>query len=74
MWVYQAWAFQPTLPVRGVTRDVESGQHTVQISTHTPRAGSDEFVSEVLDNFSISTHTPRAGSDSERQQRPACAG
>ena len=55
--------FQPTLPVRGVTRIFRVlGEH-VLISTHTPRAGSDVPARHLHPPIRISTHTPRAGSD-----------
>ena len=59
-------AFQPTLPVRGVTMHGERPRTWVLISTHTPRAGSDgqHTVQETVFDR-ISTHTPRAGSDLE---------
>ena len=36
--------FQPTLPVRGVTKALRAKSYCFEISTHTPRAGSDEDV------------------------------
>ena len=33
--------FQPTLPARGATEDIETVQQLVRISTHAPRTGSD---------------------------------
>ena len=55
--------FQPTLPVRGVTQQGGHVLLAVEISTHTPRAGSDHAVRVDADHLRISTHTPRAGSD-----------
>ena len=42
---------------------LEAGKEN--ISTHTPRAGSDTVMHHVVVDVQISTHTPRAGSDSE---------
>ena len=59
----EAYGFQPTLPVRGVTApNVDTGRASL-ISTHTPRAGSDIQFLEADFTVKISTHTPRAGSD-----------
>ena len=55
--------FQPTLPVRGVTRSCSAATGTSRISTHTPRAGSDGELQRPPVRVQISTHTPRAGSD-----------
>ena len=56
--------FQPTLPMRGVTRERSSCRTRGNISTHTPHAGSDRVVALRVLRREISTHTPHAGSDS----------
>ena len=48
-----AFVFQPTLPVRGATYERRCRAATVRISTHAPRAGSDQwdcqkFVEQML--------------------------
>ena len=45
--------FQPTLPVRGVTFSSMSTPWTDEISTHTPRAGSDFIVCPFIDNLTL---------------------
>ena len=57
--------FQPTLPVRGVTVGRGMGTMRTNISTHTPRAGSDNEPIKEGEGEEISTHTPRAGSDAK---------
>ena len=55
--------FQPTLPVRGATAIVANPLLPDIISTHAPRAGSDDFIHCIYLPYPISTHAPRAGSD-----------
>ena len=63
--------FQPTLPVRGATDQLDSAFNGPDISTHAPRAGSDSFRLNPLVRILISTHAPRAGSDwVERAKSP----
>ena len=60
--------FQPTLPARGATCALKEGTHDLQISTHTPRTGSDYGAGSGGAAGTISTHTPRTGSDRCTQQ------
>ena len=39
--------FQPTLPVRGATRDRTDNKRNINISTHAPRAGSDLMLCKM---------------------------
>ncbi len=55
--------FQPTLPVRGATLIAVFLRPPGHISTHAPRAGSDDRDVGVKFGRCISTHAPRAGSD-----------
>ena len=55
--------FQPTLPVRGATVHHLVDGCLMEISTHAPRAGSDETRETARLEHLISTHAPRAGSD-----------
>ena len=59
--------FQPTLPARGATFPCFCiPKLTMQISTHAPRTGSDDFHGLAGVHFvAISTHAPRTGSDHE---------
>ena len=36
---------------------------SADISTHTPRTGSDSIIDGITGSIGISTHTPRTGSD-----------
>ena len=65
--INNANVFQPTLPVRGATNVLVFPLYVVRISTHAPRAGSDDIYVCGCPSFMISTHAPRAGSD-----RAAC--
>ena len=56
--------FQSTLPLRGATVTAAPRMKPVQISIHTPLAGSDEAGRRVWRGVGlISIHTPLAGSD-----------
>ena len=56
--------FQPTLPLRGATRDACEHAQRVPISTHSSLAGSDvPRVVALAGHLEISTHAPLAGSD-----------
>ncbi len=55
--------FQSTLPLRGATFSMRLVQHIVSISIHTPLAGSDDALPQLVDCLQISIHTPLAGSD-----------
>ena len=56
--------FQSTLPMRGATGSGHSGGKFIDISIHTPHAGSDlSRIDKDLNPFQISIHTPHAGSD-----------
>ena len=51
--------------MRGATRDVEQrAAQRLDISIHTPHAGSDRLCPLIYKLDSISIHTPHAGSDS----------
>ena len=56
--------FQPTLPARGATVQLQAVQRSFPISTHAPRTGSDFALALVKSHKTISTHAPRTGSDS----------
>ena len=60
-------AFQPALPMRGVTAQRRARHRDIHISTRTPHAGSDHAGESGGAWWLISTRTPHAGSD-----RPAC--
>ena len=62
---YTNYIFQPTLPVRGVTGHSGHGVLVALISTHTPRAGSDNEPMIEGEGEEITTHTPPAGSDAK---------
>ena len=55
--------FQLTLPVWGATADVLLEIHSLGISTHAPRVGSDRLCPADTGRGGISTHAPRVGSD-----------
>ena len=56
-------AFQPALPMRGVTEFPVLYALLREISTRTPHAGSDGAVQGAEPLPGISTRTPHAGSD-----------
>ena len=71
---YGGEVFQPTLPVRGVTQTGGGICPLQEISTHTPRAGSDQASAHHSWHCSYFNphspcHTPRAGSDSRLVKR-----
>ena len=43
-WRAQCSIFQPTLPVRGATKVTPAQANAINISTHAPRAGSDDSL------------------------------
>ena len=53
--------------MRGVTKALRAKSYCFEISTHTPRAGSDAYQDKHRAGENISTHTPRAGSDQHKQ-------
>ena len=56
--------FQPTLPLRGATRDNRLRALRFQVSTHAPLAGSDCSIAGNREGLKgVSTHAPLAGSD-----------
>ena len=55
--------FQPTRPLRGATLPRGQRLPGVEISTHAPLAGRDEFLTHFTPEFFISTHAPLAGRD-----------
>ena len=59
----QCFTFQPTLPARGATRRPAGRCHSLNISTHAPREGSDSGPLGLGPWGRISTHAPREGSD-----------
>ena len=64
-------AFQSTLPLRGATRRDRRSDAKLGISIHTPLAGSDLELSDLLLlELVVSLHTPLAGSD--YSLRPHC--
>ena len=57
--------FQPTLPMRGATKNYDVDICANSVSTHAPHAGSDVLKSPKPQQvFAVSTHAPHAGSDS----------
>ena len=66
-WRAQKSRFQSTLPMRGATLPAYAQLHHLQISIHTPHAGSDlGGICGISSDFAISIHTPHAGSDYRR--------
>ena len=55
--------FQSTLPMRGATFSISFFSDVINISIHTPHAGSDLNPLNSPTVFLISIHTPHAGSD-----------
>ena len=61
--------FQSTLPAWGATTLFQTGKHSIRISIHAPRMGSDLLMLVLLAFITISIHAPRMGSDFERSDR-----
>ncbi len=49
--------------LRGVTEKADDGKGKQEVSTHTPLARCDVFVSSGLPGHDVSTHTPLARCD-----------
>ena len=63
--------FQSTLPARGATDACFACAHSIRISIHAPRTGSDAVrVGHLLRRDAISIHAPRTGSDAQVQHSP----
>ena len=62
-WLWDAYIFQSTRPVRGATLFVDVFIAVFMISIHAPRAGRDDPDLSLSGTSEISIHAPRAGRD-----------
>ena len=60
--------FQSTLPMRGVTRQLQIGSVSCEFQSTLPMRGVTGLLSGFLLRFIISIHTPHAGSDKDRKE------